>query len=61
MNALSKSWKLDEIKQLGKVPDTILAARTGRTIKEVAAEREARRIGLPTGARRWTPAARHDV
>ena len=48
------SWTLHELKQLGKVPDSVLARRTGRTIKEVVAERERRRLGLPTAPRRWT-------
>jgi hypothetical protein len=28
-------WTVGELKQLGKVPDSVLASRTGRTIKEV--------------------------
>ena len=47
-------WSVAEVRQLGKVPDSVLARRRGRTIKEVVAEREARRIRLPTGPRRWT-------
>src|SRR2546422_6135777 len=47
-------WTLSELKQLGKVPDSVLARRAGRTIKEVVAERERRRIALPTPPRRWT-------
>ena len=47
-------WTLKELKQLGKVPDSVLARRTGRTIKEVVAMREHRRIGLRTPPRRWT-------
>ena len=47
-------WSQAEVKQLGKVPDSVLARRTGRTIKEVVAERERRRIQLPTPPRRWT-------
>ena len=47
-------WTLAELKRLGKVPDSILARRTGRTIKEVVAMREHRRIRLPTPPRRWT-------
>jgi hypothetical protein len=34
-------------------PDSALARRTGRT-KEVVAERERRRVRLPTPPRRWT-------
>src|SRR5207253_2413676 len=33
-------WTLAELKQLGKVPDSVLAGCTGRTIKEIVAERE---------------------
>ena len=44
-------WTGREIKQLGKVPDSVLAQRT---IKEVVAMREQRRIFLPTPPRRWT-------
>src|ERR1035441_3021272 len=47
-------WTAKEVKLLGKVPDSVLARRWGRTIKEVVAEREARRIGLVTAPRRWT-------
>src|SRR6266850_2122765 len=47
-------WLLAELKQLGKVPDSVLARRHRRSIKEVVAMRESRRIGLPTGPRRWT-------
>ena len=39
-------WTLAEVRQLGNVPDSVLARRTGRTIKEVVAERERRRIKL---------------
>src|SRR5690348_2974949 len=34
--------------------DSVLARRLRRTIKEVVEQREARRIGLPTGVRRWS-------
>ncbi len=47
-------WTLAELKQLGKTPDAVLARRARRTIKEVAAMREGRRIGLPTPPRRWS-------
>ena len=47
-------WTTQELKQLGKVPDSVLAQRYGRTIKETVAEREQRRINLPTGPRQWT-------
>jgi hypothetical protein len=47
-------WTLAELKRLGKVPDSALARRTGRTIKEVVAMREARRVRLRTAPRRWT-------
>ena len=43
-----------EVKQLGKTPDSVLATRTGRTIKEVTEERQQRRIRLCTPPRRWT-------
>ncbi|HEX9046564.1 MAG TPA: hypothetical protein VF988_06010, partial [Verrucomicrobiae bacterium] len=43
-----------ELKQLGKVPDSVLARRLRCPIKEVVAERERRGIALPTGPRRWT-------
>jgi hypothetical protein len=47
-------WRLAELKQLGRLPDSVLARRTGRTISEVVAMREARRLRLPTPPRRWT-------
>ena len=47
-------WTLAELKLLGKKTDSVLARRTGRTIKEVVAERERRRINLETEPRRWT-------
>src|ERR1035441_6029015 len=47
-------WSVAELRQLGKVPDSAFARQRGRTIKEVVAERIARRIGLATGPRRWT-------
>lgn len=47
-------WKLEELKRLGKAADSYLARRARRTIKEIVAERESRRIALPTGPRRWT-------
>ena len=43
------AWRLAELQQLGKVPDSVLARRTGRTIKEVVAMREHRRIAMQTG------------
>src|SRR5436309_6718125 len=48
------AWRLAELKQLGEAPDSVLARRTGRTIKEVVAMREHRRIAMETGPRRWT-------
>jgi hypothetical protein len=42
------------LKQLGRMPDSVLARRTGRTIQEVVAMRKPRGIGLVTGPRRWT-------
>ena len=47
-------WTLSELRQLGKVPDSVLARRFGRTIKEIVAEREHRGIARETGPRRWT-------
>jgi hypothetical protein len=47
-------WSLAEIKQLGRVPDSTLAKRTGRSIADIAKERQSRRIALATAARRWT-------
>ena len=47
-------WTVAELKLLGKKPDSVLAKRFARTIKEVVAMRENRRIGLITGPRRWT-------
>ena len=43
------AWRLAELKQLGKVPDSVLARRAGGTIKEVVAMREHRRIAMQTG------------
>src|SRR5437868_6631073 len=48
-------WTAKELKSLGKTPDSALARRYRRTISEVVAERERRRIRLCTGPRRWTP------
>ena len=47
-------WTAAELKHLGKTPDSVLARRFSRTIEEVVAERERRRLALPTPARRWT-------
>src|SRR5438128_3268461 len=47
-------WTQAELKRLGKTVDSALARRRRRTIKETVAEREARRLALPTGPRRWT-------
>jgi hypothetical protein len=41
-------WTLAELKKLGKAPDSVLARRFRRTIKEVVAERKHRRIRLAT-------------
>ena len=43
-----------ELKQLGRAPDSLLARRTRRTIREVVSMREERRVGLPTPDRRWS-------
>src|SRR6266404_2118397 len=48
------AWTAAERKLLGKLPDSVLARQSRRTIKEVRAERERRRIGLPTPPNRWT-------
>src|SRR6266545_6020826 len=47
-------WTRAELKQLGRLPDSVLARRTRRTIKAVVTERERRRIGMKTVPRRWT-------
>src|ERR1700743_391261 len=47
-------WTMAEIEQLGKVPDSVLAKRWGRTIKSVAGMRESRRILFRQPRRRWT-------
>ena len=47
-------WTARELGQLGRVLDSVLARRSGRTIRAVVAMRESRRIALPTGPRRWT-------
>src|SRR6266513_829888 len=49
-----KPWTTAEVKQLGRVPDSVLARETGRTLRDILQQREARRIALPTGPRRWT-------
>ena len=49
-----ESWTRAELKHLGRVPDSVLARRSGRTIKEIVAMRESRRIAMETGSRRWT-------
>src|SRR5437899_7984041 len=48
------AWTVRELRLLGKLPDSVLAHRNRRAIKEVVAERERRFIRLPTGPRRWT-------
>src|SRR5712691_9099120 len=50
----SKQWTIAEVRQLGRVPDSVLARRFERTIKEIVEERERRGIALGTGPRRWT-------
>jgi hypothetical protein len=47
-------WTVAELEQLGASPDSLVAHRWGRTIKEVVAMRERMRIALETGPRRWT-------
>src|SRR5438552_18738446 len=49
-----KAWNRKDLAQLGRLPDSVLARRSGRTIKAVVAERERRRIGLAPRGRRWT-------
>src|SRR4051794_27009062 len=48
------SWTFAELKRLGKTPDSVLALRWRRTIKEIVAMREHLRIALETGPRPWT-------
>ena len=50
----NEPWSLKELKLLGKIPDSALARRLKRTISEVIAQRERRRIALPTPPRDWT-------
>ena len=52
-------WTVRELRLLGKVPDSALARRTGRTIKETVAMREGRRIALPTAPRRASVGAHY--
>src|SRR6266478_8032880 len=47
-------WTVAELKRVGKTPDSVLARRRGRTIKEVVAKRESRGIGRLTGRCPWT-------
>jgi hypothetical protein len=47
-------WTPAELKQLGRAPDSVLARRIHRSIKEVVAMREQRRIRLLTAPRDWT-------
>ena len=47
-------WLNAGIALLDKIPDSALAKRQRRTIKEVVAMREDLRIALNTGPRRWT-------
>jgi hypothetical protein len=47
-------WTLRELALLGKLPDSVLAHRFGRTIQGVNSERERRRIRLQAAPRRWT-------
>jgi hypothetical protein len=49
-----RTWLLSELEELGKTPDSVLARRTQRTIKEVVTMRQHLRIALETGPRRWT-------
>jgi len=49
-----RPWSKAEILQLGRVRDSILARRLGRTIKDVVAERRRQRIGLSVERGRWT-------
>jgi len=53
-NRRAEPWTLAEIRQLGKRPDSVLALRFGRALKDVIAERERRRIKLNTPPRDWT-------
>ena len=42
------------MRDLGKVPDSVLAKRSGRTIREIVAMRQERRIAVSLAGRRWT-------
>jgi hypothetical protein len=48
------AWSFAELKRLGKTPDSVLARRRGRTIKEIVTMREHYRIAMETGPRPWT-------
>jgi hypothetical protein len=47
-------WNQADLKRIGKVPDSVLARRLRRTIKEVVTIREHRQIAMPTPPWRWT-------
>src|SRR6266404_5079374 len=49
-----RAWTIAELKKLGRIPDSILARKTSRTLREIQEQREARAIALPTAPRRWT-------
>ena len=47
-------WTFAELQELGETPDSVLAFRNVRTIKEIVDMREHYRIALVTGPRPWT-------
>src|SRR5437868_4645129 len=47
------TWSVAELRKLGKVPDSVQARRTKRTMQEVVVMRQQRRIRLPQQWR-WT-------
>ena len=54
MSRRGSAWSFAEIKRLGNTPDSVLARRSRRTIKEIVAMREHYRIAMETGPRPWT-------
>ncbi len=56
-------WSLAEIEQLGRVPDSVLAKRTGRSLADIAKERQSAHCPAHVGATmdsQGNPAAGHD-
>jgi len=48
-------WKASEIKQLGKVPDSVLARRLKTSIRDVVSQCEARGISAPAEKQKLHP------